>query len=167
LSATSTTDRFRRRTMQQRRVSMPTGVEVRQIDESEAGLYAQISVLGWGMPPDAAVELEQDVHFCLSEPEMKYYVAFVGVQPAGTAALRLLPGRGYLLGASVAPDFRRRGAYRALLSARLRDLAAWNLSLTVTLALQETSAQICESLGFRTVCNFEHLRWSPEASSQG
>ena len=45
--------------------------------------------------------------------------------------------------------------------------ATWKLSLTVTLALQETSAPICGSLGFRTVCNLEHLRWSPEVSSQG
>jgi len=147
------------------RVAMPTGVQVRRIDVREAGLYAQLAVLGWGMPPDTTGELEKDVRSCLTSPEMKYYVAFVGLQPVGTAAIRLMPDRGYLLGASVIPEFRRRNVYRALLSARLGDLAAWKLQLAVTLALQETSAPVCDSFGFRTICNFEHMLWSPKIST--
>ncbi|HVY44897.1 MAG TPA: GNAT family N-acetyltransferase, partial [Minicystis sp.] len=92
------------------------------------------------------------------------FLARAGGAGAGTAALVLHDDFGYLLGAHVVPAFRRRGAYTALVAARLAFLARRGIGLAVTQARVETSAPILERLGFATVFASRCFLIDPNAS---
>ena len=60
------------------------------------------------------------------------YVAFVGDNPAGVAALYVSDGIGWLGGAVTLPEFRRQGCQTALLRRRIADAAAMKCDFVVT-----------------------------------
>lgn len=146
---------------------MPAGVTVQEIGPEGLEDYLTVAVRGWSLDAVAGEETRRDLARSLADPNdaLSYYVARVDGEPAGAGVLKQMPGRGYLLGSSVTPQARGRGAYRALVSARLAALAAEHVPLATIVALEQTSAPICRRLGFETVCRFDHLKWSlPPAS---
>jgi GNAT superfamily N-acetyltransferase len=56
-----------------------------------------------------------------SDPHWHVYMSFAGETPAGTGALYLRDGLGYLDFGATHPDFRRRGSQTAILNTRIRD----------------------------------------------
>ena len=77
-------------------------------------------------------------------------VAFVA-EDAGSGAILLREGYGYLVGTAVDESARGRGVYRALVAARLAWLRERGIEYAVTQAREETSAPILEHLGFETL----------------
>ena len=77
------------------------------------------------------------------------HVAYVGGAPVAAGRLEMPPGRSFagLYTGGVAPAFRGRGLYRALVQSRAREAAARGYSYVITEAL-ETSRPILERLGF-------------------
>ncbi|SKC71202.1 GNAT family N-acetyltransferase [Krasilnikoviella flava] len=82
-------------------------------------------------------------------------VAYLGEEPVATAGLTLAPAPlpelgtvARLWGAGTLPDRRGRGAYRALLSERLRLAAAAGASLALVKGRVSTSARILRKAGF-------------------
>lgn len=71
------------------------------------------------------------------------------------------PGYGYLVGAVILEKFRGLGAYRALVQARLKDLASLEIPFAVTMAREATSAPILEKLGAETTYRAQVFRFDP------
>ncbi len=77
------------------------------------------------------------------------FVAYLGDEPVGSGAIAIrADGSASLFGAATYPEFRRRGAYRAIMAARVRW--AWQHAVPVLLVSGRlsTSAPIMRRIGF-------------------
>ena len=88
----------------------------------------------------------------LNDPGLALYVAYVSAETAASARLEIgSPSSfGLLFGGGVAPPFRRRGIYRALVAERIKEARRRHLRYLCTDA-RETSKPILENLGFVSV----------------
>lgn len=134
-----------------------TAVTIEEVGPSSLREYVSTSLAGWSEPRDAAAQA-RDYEWLRSRLEvaperrvMALFMARVAGEPVGTAALSLRDDYGYLLGTQVLENARGRGAYRALVDARLRFLRARGSGYAVTHAREATSAPILEHLGFETL----------------
>ncbi|MGP6240294.1 GNAT family N-acetyltransferase [Cuniculiplasma sp. SKW4] len=57
-----------------------------------------------------------------------------------------------LLGAGTLPEYRGKGIYSSLVARRLKDAKEAGVNAAIIQAVKNTSAPICEKLGFKTVC---------------
>jgi GNAT superfamily N-acetyltransferase len=89
------------------------------------------------------------------------WTATVDGTTAATGALVLCGDHGYLLGTQVLERFRGRGAYRALVAARLAFLRARGIDYAVTIASATTSGPILARLGFETLHEIAIFRIDP------
>lgn len=124
------------------------------VDASTIEDYTATLASGWSMPLE---HFADDYRSMISSPAplRSLYLAYLGDQIAGAAESSLLPGVGYLGGGLVLPPFRHRGIYRALVRARLADIAGRGLPLAVTQSRAATSAPILLAVGFQSVFGFE------------
>jgi len=91
-------------------------LSVRRVGAEHADDFASIVARGFGLGPGFESALAELV----STPSWHVYMTFDGDAPAGTGAVYLRDGIGYLDFAATHPDFRRRGAQSLVLRARLR-----------------------------------------------
>lgn len=125
--------------------------------------YARVYAAGWGEPLES---VQTDVASILERHDVRLFVAWDGPAPAGVASYRRLGGEAaYLMGSVVLPSHRGRGLYRALIEARLADLADQGVPIAVTHAREATSAPILERLGFATEFRYTVHRWGPPGSA--
>ena len=92
-----------------------TDLTVRPIEPEEASDFASIVAPAFDMSPAC----EPALVTLIENPHWHLFMSFAGERPAGTGALYMRDGIGYLDWASTHPDFRRRGGQSAILSARL------------------------------------------------
>jgi GNAT superfamily N-acetyltransferase len=125
-------------------------VKVAELTAEAVDEWVDAAVAGWGSPDSLREILQQDVLAALREQRhtFRYYSASVGSQVIGTGTLRLCGSCGYLLGASVRPEFRGRGVYRALVATRAQTALHLGLGLMTAYAIAHTSAPILERVGF-------------------
>jgi GNAT superfamily N-acetyltransferase len=128
------------------------GVAVDEITEASAESYVHAAIRGWSLPLDQmAAELDSLLFALRASPrKAHFFAARISDQLIGTAALIVRGDYAYLLATQVLPPFRGRGAYRALVGARLAFLAGRGITLAATQAREATSAPILEHLGFET-----------------
>jgi GNAT superfamily N-acetyltransferase len=93
-----------------------TDLTIRPIDADKAADFASIVAPSFDMSPACELALATLV----DDPRWHLFMSFAGNRPAGTGALFMYEGIGYLDWASTHPDFRRQGSQSAILSARLR-----------------------------------------------
>ena len=129
-------------------------VRVREVPAVEAPAFAGLVARGHGLPADAAdvfvrasVRPRSRTHlFVAAVEEDLVPVAFGFLELVGDPPLALLGGGGTL------SEHRGRGAYRALVRARIAVARAQGASVVVVQAHPTTSAPILHRLGFREVC---------------
>jgi len=139
-------------------------VAVEEVDESTVDTFTRLMAIGWNVE---AGPLEKAHRIIFSEPHRKQRLflaryrgheaavaSYVICEPTPNSSSAPPSGSAYLLGGLVLPEFRGRGLYRALVSARLRDVRARGVLLVTTQARETTSAPILERMGFRTACRF-------------
>ena len=70
---------------------------------------------------------------------------------------RLVPGENiaHLVGGSAPPEYRGRGAYRALLDRRFKDAAADGAEAMVVQCDRTTSSPICQKIGMKKLCDLD------------
>jgi GNAT superfamily N-acetyltransferase len=90
------------------------------------------------------------------DPNTTVYLAYVDGRPVGRATASFSEHGVTLFGASVLPEARGRGAYRALVHARWDDAVARGTPLAVTDA-GSMSRPILARLGFREICTIRCL----------
>lgn len=125
------------------------GVTVREMS-TRAGFttYAECAQRAWESPiPDIDAEIDA-LEAAVAARMIRLYVVEVDGALVGAAATVARGDYAYLLGAAVEPKGRGRGAYRALVAARLADSSREGIAYAVTHARAETSAPILARLGF-------------------
>jgi GNAT superfamily N-acetyltransferase len=97
----------------------------------------------------------------------RFYVAHVpeAAEPVAFSQMMYFPGRPIvsLGGAATLPGYRGRGVYTSLVARRLADARAEGIQAAVIQAMRQTSAPICQRLGFVELCRFDVYTWSPGA----
>lgn len=134
----------------------PSPIEVREVTRAELPAYTDCSLRGWGMDV-AQAPLEIASHARAMGSGAHFFAAWIDGEIVGTAGIfpraasAESPGFGYLVGTQVLERARGRGAYRALVAARLACLAELGLTYAVSHARASSSAPILERLGFETI----------------
>ncbi|HEY4120796.1 MAG TPA: GNAT family N-acetyltransferase [Byssovorax sp.] len=130
----------------------PGGVDVDEVTHATLDTFLDVSARGWDA--DATPPTWRAVHVALLEasPRVAHmFLASIDGEPIGTATLVMREGYGYLMGAQVLEVARGRGAYKAMLAARLACVREVGFDYAVTQAREATSAPILERLGFETL----------------
>ncbi|MBX3270649.1 MAG: GNAT family N-acetyltransferase [Sandaracinaceae bacterium] len=135
-------------------ITTPPDVAVEPVDVANEAEYCETLLAGFGQPDDATfAAVVARTRACIA-PRHRLYLARIDGAPVGAASWAALPRSAYLGGAAVAPAFRGRGVYRALVAARLADARAHGYGLATTQAREATSAPILARLGVRTLARF-------------
>lgn len=128
-------------------------VTVEEVDERTVEEYSRTMAAGWEMDPAPIIAFNRTV---LAHPDRRHllFLARYRGVPAGTAGLAVFERSVYQIGGVVLPAFRKRGLYRALVTARLRYAAGRNIPFATCHARADSSAPLLERLGFETICRF-------------
>ncbi|HEY5106323.1 MAG TPA: GNAT family N-acetyltransferase [Caulobacteraceae bacterium] len=123
----------------------PSGIDIRQVTDA-AGLADHVSAASSAF---AEYWSRADIAASLEDPALRLYVAYADGTPIGASRLEAQPGCAFagLWGGGVAPAWRGRGVYRAMVAARAK-LAARSGHRFLTVDARETSRPILERLGF-------------------
>lgn len=134
--------------------SAPLGIVVRKLAAElrleEAKLYTEVVSKGYAESLPITQDLLDVVEgFCYDADGCCFFASIDGV-PAGGGAAALFEGVGSLGGASVLPQFRRRGIHAALMSARMKWLASQDCKWFLSVAHPgSASHRNMERFGFR------------------
>jgi hypothetical protein len=134
-------------------LGVPADVTVRRVadrtDVVESLVLSQLA-FGGDVPDDAEVDLALDeVERGLAEGSGGRVLASVDGRAASTGGWTLVGPVARFWGAGTHPDLRGRGAYRAVLEARLRHVLEQGATLALTHGRVDTSSPILRSVGFR------------------
>jgi len=119
----------------------PERVEVVEAAESHMADFARIHLDGHEVPAEDRGPAEAAVRAWFGRPGWRLYLALVDGTPAGSAALTLDAGLGYLANAATLPAMRGRGCQTALLARRIADAAAAGCDTVASLAEFGTGSQ--------------------------
>ncbi len=129
------------------------GIHVELVcDERSLRAASEVETRGWGRSPLGEEDLERrlnEVIRDLEEAARFQFVAFINGEPVSTGCCRVEGEFGRLYGAVTLPEFRSRGAYRAILSARLRQVREVGATIALTRGRTLTSGRILARAGFR------------------
>ncbi len=130
----------------------PTGhVELRWAmdhDTMRDNLQVAADVFGDSMPPEEEVEHEVERALKDYEGGSGSVVAYLDGVPVGSGGLSLVNGVARLWGGAVRKEARGKGAYRAILDARLRRGASRGAHMALVTGRVETSGPILRKAGF-------------------
>jgi len=110
-----------------------------------------------GREPSASYRAYFEWLMKLQGEKLEIFLSRVDGEPAGTGLLQLFGQSANLVSGYVRPKFRGRGAYRALIKARVESLRKRNIPRAVVLSKTQTSAPILMRMGFTKVCELRTL----------
>jgi GNAT superfamily N-acetyltransferase len=127
------------------------GIDVRLVADAEVDAWVAVVTAGFATPDRSGASGDQPLppegEFAATMDDafraggMTRYMAQVGGQVAGGAAMRVDEGLALLAGAATVPACRRRGVQRALLRTRLADAARLGCDLAVVVTQPGTTSQ--------------------------
>jgi hypothetical protein len=141
------------------KVTLPDGIAVERVDGKNFDEFLTVFIQGWGLERFEGVVHRKLEIVLLPGARHRYYLARRAGEPMGVAGTVFKSGYGYLGGSVVLEKHRGAGGYRALVGARLRDLANEKFPLAVTQAREATSAPILDKLGFETTFKAKIFRF--------
>lgn len=129
-------------------------VTVQQLSAGNAEEYATLCAQ---LSPDPGVRTERlaAAHRLIDagQREAQVFMAYIDETPAGCAVLRIEPtGVAYLRNADTDPAYQGRGAYLALVAARLAFARQAGCTAAVVQAQTQTSSPILRKRGFERLC---------------
>jgi GNAT superfamily N-acetyltransferase len=131
-------------------------------DEGRIEDYLSVESAVWSCEPGKTRELLRST---LSDPFQRDlgFVAYLDEQPIGCGRVTASPQSRFagLWGGSVLPDFRGRGAYRAILSARIDHIRQFDSIRYLRVDALPTSRPILERYGFKRVASTWPADWPP------
>jgi RimJ/RimL family protein N-acetyltransferase len=136
-------------------IAAPPDVTTERVTDASLAAYVEAVMRGWDVPAGDAEAMLDGSRQQLRRGLAEMFTARSGGEIIGTAGFVRKPdGSAYLVGGHVFEAHRGRGAYRALLEARLARLRALGIGLATTHARDQSSAPILERLGFETVFRY-------------
>jgi len=145
-------------------LAVPADVSVELVaDERAFRAASMITVRGWGRKEPAGAALTRE--FAQAIRDLETWSSFrllasVGGEPAACGGCTLRDEVAHLWGAVTLREYRRRGAYRAVLAERLRLARAHGATLALVKGRIETSGPILHRAGF-TEYDEERCFWLP------
>ncbi|WP_246007924.1 N-acetyltransferase [Gordonia oryzae] len=149
-------------------VPVPTEIAVRRVQTADdLALFASISERAWGFAPPVLA----DPGFDVGDPTTRLFIAervssaacSASAEPAGdhvgAGGFELAGPTARFWGAAILPAYRGRGAYRALVAARLCDALGCGARLALVHA-EQTSSPILQRIGFARYAQ-RRLTWFP------
>ena len=109
--------------------------------EGDMADFARIHLDGHEVPGEDRGPAEAAVRAWFGRPGWRLYLALVDGTPAGSAALTVDAGLGYLANAATLPAMRGRGCQTGLLARRIADAAAAGCDTVASLAEFGTGSQ--------------------------
>lgn len=137
----------------------PDSIHVERVDATNFEAFLKVFLQGWGLEKFAEGARQKLGAILQPATIHRYYLASLKGEPIGVAGTVFKEGYGYLVGSVVLEKARGAGAYRALIRARLKDLAKAEVPFAVTQAREATSAPILEKLSFETQFKAKILRF--------
>jgi GNAT superfamily N-acetyltransferase len=133
-------------------VQFNTDLEVREVSTVDIELARE--QLGETLWPGYAMSAGQDGFF--------HYMAFDGGRPVAVAALCVFEDVGYLMAASTAEPYRKRGAQQALIARRIAQAEQLGCAMLVseTLYMLEHSFRNLQRAGFQETYEKEVYEWN-------
>jgi hypothetical protein len=126
-----------------------------EVGPDELEDWVRVSLHGWSMPAELQETERVAIGAALSETPRVVHLFAARDAATGewlaTSAVFVCAAYGYLVGGQVLEHARGRGAYKALVAARLALLRAHAIPFAVTQARAATSAPILARLGFTTL----------------
>lgn len=145
-------------------ITPTTGVQTRIIEPGEEKLWASTSAEGWREYPELGAFMLDLARVVAESRDTRPFLAEIDGRPVATGALSIHDGIAILAGASTIPEFRNRGAQRALLEARLAYAAQHGCELAMMGAQPGSGSQRnAERQGFRIA--YTRIKWGLAASS--
>jgi hypothetical protein len=130
-------------------IETPSDVSVREVtDDASLHELLDVSARGWSM---TKADLDPAMYRAalMKRPQIvRFFSAFIDGVAVGSACLIVRDDYGYLMGTQVLEHARGRGAYKAMVAARLAWLRAQGLEYAVIQAREATAAPILSHLGF-------------------
>ena len=123
------------------------GLDIREAaDRTGFADFLAINAAANNRPARQSVE---DLQKTVDDASLAYFVAYADERPVASAGLQLAPGRAFagLYSGGTVPDYRGRGAYRALVGARA-SIARQRGYRYLWVDARKTSRPILERLGF-------------------
>ncbi len=137
----------------------PPGIEVRVCTGAERELWGHIAARGFSDEEEPGPAQEEFGSLMAGRDDAILVLGWADGQPAGTGALVIDGGVGWLSGDSTLPQYRRRGIQQAVQRHRLRLARDAGCALAVTEAAPGSGSQRnMERLGFRVV--YAHLEFA-------
>ena len=128
------------------------GITIRTAEPSEARLFAETVSRGFADHFEPTEELINTIQEFFWGPGMIPYFALIEGRPIGGGTLGIRQGIAGMFGTSTLPEFRRRGAQSALISARLEAGRAAGCDLAMSVTQPSSGSQHnLERQGFRVV----------------
>jgi GNAT superfamily N-acetyltransferase len=131
-------------------------------DEGRIEDYFSVESAVWSCEPDKTREL---LRLTLSNPLQRDlgFVAYIDAKPIGCGRVTASPQSRFaaLWGGSVLPDYRGRGVYRALVSARIDHIRQFDSIRYLRVDAMPTSRPILERYEFKRVASTWPADWSP------
>ena len=134
-------------------VPVVPGVTVERVDARTVDEFTDVMARGWGFDPAPLAPLHAAM---VARPEDGHHLFLARIDGRGVGAAKMVMfARSVFLQGGVVPAAERgRGAYRALVAARLAAGAAAGLPLATSHAHPETSEPILVGMGFRVIERF-------------
>jgi GNAT superfamily N-acetyltransferase len=120
-------------------------------DERRLRSAMLVNAEGWGSPRLTEAEFAEQLERMSLQLETRSgfrVLVSIGGEPVATGGCTLIGDVAHLLGSVTLPAWRRRGAYRAVLSERLRLAAQSGARMALVKGRVETSAPILRRAGF-------------------
>ncbi|HLN62368.1 MAG TPA: GNAT family N-acetyltransferase [Symbiobacteriaceae bacterium] len=133
------------------------GVTVEPVTHANLKDWAMAAAGGWGMPPEIQEGYAADMAAQMDalDDDLELVLARIDGEPAGAGMWQYVQGIGWLKGTAVRPEFRRQGAYQAMVAYRLDAMRQRGVTLAAIQATIGTSEPICRALGFEEVCQID------------
>ena len=133
-------------------------IHVRRVGEGEQDLWARTVAEGWREFTEIADLMPGLMRVAAGRQDALSFLAELDGQPIGAGALAIHEGVALLAGASTIPEWRHRGAQRALLESRLEYAARAGCDLAMMCAEPgSTSQRNAERNGFRIA--YTRIKW--------
>jgi GNAT superfamily N-acetyltransferase len=141
------------------RTASKTGVEVREARADELELWASTAAEGWRDTVPMTDSMLGMMRMVSAAEGLRAYFAWIDGVPVATGAVAIHDGVALLAGAATLPEWRGRGAQRALLEHRLTVAAQAGCDLAMMGAAPGSASQRnAERRGFRIA--YTRIKWS-------
>ena len=133
-------------------------VQVRLAGAGERAVWARTAAEGWREFPEFAPSMDSLMRVAASREDALCFLAELDGRPVAAGALAIHAGVALLAGASTVPEWRQRGAQRALLAGRLAYAAQAGCDLAMICAEPGgTSERNAGRQGFRIA--YTRIKW--------